>query len=30
LGNDVALKNTYVPMPPVMMPSPLCEISLVA
>src|SRR5260370_6523875 len=29
-GNDDALKNTYVPTPAVMMPSPACEKSLVA
>ena len=30
LGNVDALKNTYVPTPAVMMPSPVCETSLVA
>ena len=30
LGNDDALKNTYVPTPAVTMPSPVCETSLVA
>src|SRR5579872_4597512 len=29
-GNEVALKNTYVPTPAVTMPSPACEISRVA
>jgi hypothetical protein len=30
LGNVEALKNTYVPTPAVMMPSPVCETSRVA
>ena len=30
LGKEVALKNTYAPSPAVNMPSPDCEISLVA
>src|SRR5580658_4131353 len=30
LGNEDALKNTYVPTPAVMMPSPACEVSRVA